>query len=340
VAGLKVDSTGRVHLIIDGVSTTSTGQEIVYATCAANCTSVASWTFTDLSSLSRGANPINTASTVMVGPNGQVSFFTDGQVNSYPSRYYSCATSCSSISNWSAAPIINGNALNAVLDPQGVTHVVYDPGNTSAGDGLLYYARCASNCGVVASWQFSTNGFLTTGTKSFTGFAVTASGRVFLTYNQGNATVSTADNRKLFVNSCAGSTCLDLNTWNSFSLGALDDGDEGAWLEASGEGLVLANTSSFDLILRSCTGSCQNAASWSAATVADSAASIAQAIAPDLGSSCPNASSSASWWPHIPRVAISANGVAVVHNPYAIVACPGNPNPSSTPTIGRLISSF
>jgi len=49
----------------------------------------------------------------------------------------------------------------------------------------------------------------------------------------------------------------------------------------------------------------------------------------------------ASWWPRFPRTGLTRTGeLILVHNPYAIVKCPGNPNPIRMPNIGRIISSY
>ncbi len=340
-AGLRVDAAGGVHLLLQGVSPSGQrGQELVYATCVASCGTLGSWVFTDLSSLVPGSTPITTNSTFMLASNGRLSFLTGGQFNSYSASYYSCSGACTQLGNWSAGSALNGNPLYAVIDGSGTTHVMLVQGSTTAGDGLRSYARCASNCGTASNWQVSALGFISNSPGYAAGFAVTPSGRVFMAFNQGTATVSTADNRKFFINSCSGASCLDLNSWSSFFFSVPDEGDPGTWLEASGEGLVLVSISQFDLRLRTCDAACEQANSWTGVSLLDSAAAVAQTINPDTGSACPGASESASWWPRGPRAAVGTRGAVFVHNPYAIVKCPGNPNPSRLPTIGRVVSSF
>jgi hypothetical protein len=313
---------------------------LVYATCAAGCGQVGNWTFLDISALAPGASAINTESAFMVEASGRVSFFTSGQFNSYSANYVACASNCASLGSWSAGGVLNGNPLHAALDATGTTHVMFRQGDSAAGDGLFFYGRCAGNCTSMASWELSSVGFLHGSADWTSGFAVTPSGRVFMAFNQGEITVDMANNRKLFVNSCAGATCLDLNTWQGFSVGNLDEGINGAWLEPDGESMLLATVDSFDLQLRTCDANCGAAASWSAATTADNSTAMNQSFPPDTGSACPGTSESSNWWPNAPTAAISAVGVVVVHNPYAIVKCPGNPSPSREPTIGRVISSF
>ena len=337
--GLALDSTGRLHAIIAGVPASGSANRMVYATCASGCTTAASWTKLDISSVALDST-INTNSTFMVTAAGQVSFLTSGQTGSYLSRYVSCAANCGTLASWSGAGVLDGNPLYARRDDQGVTHILFRAGTTAMGDELHFYGRCASACAQGTSWQISALGFIYRDGGYAAGFAVTPSGKVFLAYNQGAARESTADNNKLFVNSCSGTSCLDLNTWSSFSLGALEEGDNGSTLENDGEELGLATNDQFELKLRTCSASCGAAASWSAPAVIDSATAIAQTLAPDTGSACPGTSQSASWWPNRPAIGSSASGVVVAHVPYAIVKCPQNTNPSRLPTIGRIFSTY
>lgn len=334
--GIGVDATGRVHLLLSGVTSSGqTANALVYATCASGCSNAASWSFLDVSSLSTGRSAVSTERPFMVEPSGRVSFFT-----SDPGVYFACTSGCTTLSSWSANVSLNGNPLHAAVDGAGVTHVMLRAGSSAANEKLLKYARCASNCTVPASWAISTLGFLHNANDYAASLTVTASGRVFMAWNQGVITVSTAENRKLQVASCAGAGCMDLNTWTTFSVGALDEGVEGAFLEASGEGVALASVSEFDLNLRGCDMNCQLPASWGAGAVIDNAAAMNQALPPDTGTSCAGSSQSASWWPSAPSVGISTRGVVVVHNPYGIVKCPSNVNPTRVPPIGRVISTF
>jgi hypothetical protein len=307
----------------------------VYATCASGCGSLAGWAFLDLTSLAPGRDAVGTTRPFIVEPGGRVSFVT-----SDPGVYFACNGSCTALTNWSASVSLNGRPLHAGIDGAGVTHVLMERGTTTAGDELLVYARCAANCTAPASWEVSSLGFLHRAHAYAMSLVVTAGGRVFIAYNQGATSGSPSENRKLFVNSCAGAGCMDLNSWSSVTLGELDEGLDGAWLQASGEALVLASVAGFELRLRGCDGSCQAAGSWSAPVVADTSAAINQAWPPDTATSCQGTSESASWWPRTPRVGASPRGVVVVHNPSGIVKCPGNPNPFSTPNIGRVISTF
>lgn len=334
--GIGVDASGRVHILLSGVTSSGqTANALVYATCSTACGNVANWTFLDVSSLSTGRNAVTTERPFMVEPSGRVSFFT-----SDPGVYFACTSGCTTLSNWSANVSLNNGPLHAAVDGAGVTHVLLRGGTTAANERILKYARCASNCTVPASWQISNLGFLHNANDYSASLTATASGRVFIAYNQGVITVSTSENQKLMVNSCAGANCLDLNTWSSISLGVLDEGVEGSWLEASGEGVALASVSQFDLNLRACERDCQLSASWVAGVVADSAAAMNAALPPDTGTRCSGSSQSASWWPSAPAVGVSSLGIVVVHNPHAIVKCPQDTSPFRVPPIGRVISTF
>ncbi len=339
--GLGFDSSGRLHVLISGVPPFGgSANRAVYATCAGDCTNGSSWTLLDLTPVAQG-NPIGTNGTFMVSADGSLAFLTQGQRNSFPSRYVGCTSGCGAISAWTGASVLDGNPLFARRDAEGVIHIVFDQGVTDSGDGLHFYGRCASGCAQSSGWEISPLGFIYRSGGHTAGFAVTPSGKVFLAYNQGNAAAATEDNGKLFINSCTGANCLDLGTWGSFSVGALGDGSDGAALSADGEVLRLANTSGFELHLRTCAGGgCQNAAGWSAPGVIDSSAQMNEAVPPDLGSACPGTSESASWWPNLPAIGAGASGVVVGHAPYAIVKCPGVASPGRYPSIGRIYATF
>lgn len=334
--GLGVDASGRVHLLLGGVPPASSdANAIVYGTCASSCGTASSWTFLDLSSLAKGRSPVGTSRPFMVEPNGRVSFFT-----SDPGVYFACASNCANLASWSAPVALNGKPLHAVIDGAGVSHVLLRRGETQAGEPLLHYARCASACTTPESWRISTLGFIVGGRDWTASLTATAQGRVVVAYNQGVISTSPEDNQKLFIVSCLGDECLDLDRWSTFAAGALEEGSEGAWLEAKGESVALATTAGFALNLRDCDGSCEAAGSWSDPVEIDASAAMNLAWPPDSGSGCAGVSESASWWPRGPTVGLSSRGVVVVHNPYAIVKCPLNASPLRMPPIGRVVSSF
>jgi len=307
----------------------------LYATCASGCGNAASWTFLDVSSLSTGRSAVLTERPFMVEPSGRVSFFT-----SDPGIYFACTSGCTMLSNWSANVSLGNGPLHAAVDGTGVTHVLLRGGTTAANERILKYARCASNCTMPASWQISNLGFLHNANDYSASLTATASGRVFIAYNQGVISVSMSGNQKMQVNSCLGANCVDLNTWSSFSIGALNEGVEGSWLEASGEGVALASVEQFDLNLRACESDCHLPASWVGGVVIDNSTAMNMAVPPDSATRCMGTSQSATWWPSAPAVGISTRGVVVVHNPYAIVKCPQDTNPHRIPPIGRVFSTF
>jgi hypothetical protein len=334
--GIGVDSTNRVHLLVGSVTGLgSNANTIQYGTCASACSVPSNWTWLDLSSVAPNRTLVGTNRTFMVQPNGALSFFTAEGV------YFSCAGSCTSLANWSAPVTLNSVTYHAVIDGTGVRHVLLSKGQTANNEGLIGYARCASNCTVPANWQISQTGFISNVPLFTTSLTATASGRVFFIYNQGVTATATQDNRKLIIASCApASTCVDLNTWTSFSLGALDEGESGSWMEAVGEGALLASTTVSELNLYGCQQDCHLATSWGAGTIIDTSAAIAQVVPPAFGSSCANNPVFAAWYPRRPTIGISPAGAVIVHNPSALVTCPGSTGPSNRPPIGRIISTF
>lgn len=341
--GLAVDRAGRVHMLTSAVARPgSRAWQIAYGTCASDCTTASSWTFVDLSNLAPNNSLIGTTETLMVSPTGQVSFVTDGQFNSLRSTYFRCDSNCENAAQWRAGlNAINGQPSHARLDSAGVTHVTFAGGRTNAGEQLLQYARCAGDCAREGSWQVSTLGFLTSMPVYESSFVIDRDDRLFVAFNQGVITQGVEVNRRDLLASCAGSNCLALDTWSSVPVGEIEEGDGGQSLVRAPSGALAWSTVLGPRVrLRTCAGSCALAASWSAPIEIDSHDAIAATIAPDTASACAGRSESAAWWPRTPMSALTDRGVVVVHNPHAIVKCPGDPNPDRMPPIGRVIASF
>ncbi len=340
VNGLEVDAAGTVHAVVSGVTPagSSNVDPVVYLTCASNCGVAASWSGAHLGALLRnGATGVESGLTV--APNGTIGVVGRGDVDNYDAYYATCSSNCAQATSWSAGAILRGTISFLRLDGAGVSHVMFAQGRTSAGDNLLYYGRCASNCSARASWQLTTVGFVTAHGHYQAGFTVTPSGRVFLAYNQGAAHLGTADNGKLFVNTCTGTSCLDLGMWTSFVL-SNDEREDEAWLANAGEAVGLASTTTTELHARACDGNCQSAANWSGATVVDDFQAIAQTVPPAANSSCPNTATSAFWYPSYPRGAFGAKGAVIGHSPHALVRCPGSTTSTRMPEIGRFFATF
>jgi hypothetical protein len=339
-AGLAIDGTGRLHALLTGVSVWSSLNQVVYATCAANCSNASNWVLLDLSSMTGGQTLVMTVDTLMVDDDGAVSFLTEGTPGYLNTYFLSCASNCTHAANWTSAAVLDGNPIIARKDRAGVTHVAVRIGATSQGDRLLGYARCEGGCTTQGNWQVSSLGYMNTAYDSEIGFAVTDSGRAMLAFNQATTVGATANNQKLFINSCAGTTCSDLNAWSSFSVGELEEGSSGGlWLQAKGERVTLLSTTVSDLRLRSCGASCENSTSWSGATIVDTSSAVSAVFAPDTGSQCPGTSSSSWWYPSNPRMTTSSTGTVVVHEPYSIVQCPGVSGSQHMPSVGRLLWS-
>lgn len=341
--GIASDASGRLHLIASAVPRVGqSAYSLMYGSCATACTTASNWTFVDLSALAPGRSLIGTNDTLMVHPSGSVSFLTAGTFDATRPAYLRCDANCTVAAQWRAVapPTINGNPLRAALDSAGVSHVLYSSGRTAAGDRLLQYARCASNCGEASSWQASMLGFLYSTNDWEAGFAIDAADRLFITYNQGTTSQGVEVNRRYLVNSCAGAGCLALDTWSSVAVGTPDEGVGGAWIARRGAGLAMTTVSDFEVRVRTCDRDCATAASWSASSVLDDNAAISATINADTGTSCPGRSESAAWWPRMPVLALNDRGWAVVHNPSGLVRCPGTSSPTRVPNIARVLASF
>lgn len=342
-AGLGVDATGRLHALIDAVPlfggpTTPTG---FYVTCTTGCSVPENWSGLNLTATTGGRNTIGAERTFMVEASGRVSFLALGANGSDEAWYASCGSNCTVAASWSVAAAFIGDPVYAQRDAAGVTHAIVGGYVSPGGDRLFKYARCASSCGTSANWSMSTLGWRHSSGDYTAGFTVTDAGRVFLGYAQGVLNPVDAADNLLVVRSCLGATCLDLNTWQSLTVGDSREGEEGVEIVSSGDSVLLASTTVSELRVYLCAdGNCEQPASWDDAIVADDSASIAQAIPPASGTSCPSTATFAAWYPSRPVLAVAPQGVLGIHKPYALVTCPGQTSASRLPPIGRVISEF
>lgn len=324
--GLAVDGSGRVHMLL---------VDSVYATCASGCDEASSWTFTSLDALEPGGEAA-VFKAFDASPSGALSYMTRS------GNYFTCASGCTDVSSWKPVARITGTPLRLRVDGKGGVHVLMDTGKTAQGERVLSYARCTSACDQQASWALSEKGFLARTESYGPSLAASASGRVFVTYQQGTlANAADPNNGKLVVASCAGADCTNLDKWTSFGLaGAEAEGNEGTWVEASGESALLVSAAGGELHLRTCDGGCQDATGWSEPTVVDASSAIAATLPPQIVACGGATPESASYEARFPSAAIGSKGVVVVHQPRALVKCPGDPNIKSSAPVGRVLASF
>jgi len=174
---VAVDGSGRVH-----VSYYSSA--LKYATCAASCTTAASW------------------QTVAVDPSGYVgrysSLAVDGSgrvhvsyndLTNHALGYATCAANCTTATSWQTALADQGGGsvgyytsvgyhTSVAVDGSDRVHVSY----WDLTNAVLKYATCAANCTTAANWQTvvvdQTGPFYNSGTS----LAVDGSGRVLVSY--------------------------------------------------------------------------------------------------------------------------------------------------------------
>ncbi|MFT3707233.1 MAG: hypothetical protein QM817_06165 [Archangium sp.] len=207
VTGLVVDSTGRVHAMVDGVAQSGV-DPVLYATCATNCASPTSWSSVNIGSLLQNG-AVSVTSGLTVSANGTIGVMGRGAFGNYQAFYATCSANCLMAASWTSGAVIDGTVSYLALDGAGVSHALFSAGVAASGERLHYYARCASGCTQAANWQKSPTGFVHSSPDWQAGFTVTPSGRVFLAFNQGTTTIGASQNNTLFVNSCLGATCTD-----------------------------------------------------------------------------------------------------------------------------------
>ena len=178
----QVNSGGPLAILADGGSLqigyqNASTAKLYYATCNAGCTTAASWQAAQLDlaaqdgfdgiSLARDATGRVHLSTVVWNGGSQ-----------FGVAYATCATACTTPSNWQTTTIApDGSWPSLLAEPTGLVHLVYrDPvANT------LRYATCAASCEMAGNWT-DVPVDLTALTSTATALAMDAGGALHTAY--------------------------------------------------------------------------------------------------------------------------------------------------------------
>ncbi|MBL8951519.1 MAG: hypothetical protein JNK82_12115, partial [Myxococcaceae bacterium] len=333
---LAVGADLRVHVIYE------MGGAYTYATCAANCGQLSSWAQSPLS-VPSSCDYVGGENNLVIDAQGRLSFITS-DFNETSLCLNTCAGSCGSAASWSSGQVLtasgaSGRPKSAFALGGSALHVLLDDGV----DGVRY-ATCSGNCTQPSSWQASSF-FLYHGATPLA-LAATASGKVYVAYNQGitAATVPANDKQnddRLIVWECTGN-CITNTAWHGVVLGAAGDGKNGLSVVEAGDGalVVSANT---ELSVHGCAGSCGSGPSWRSGTLE----SIQEraALMPDpystLGCTVngqPVRPDFAGWYPENPAVSLAVDGSMLVHSmSMGIRVCPGLTTRTVFPGYGELL---
>ncbi len=177
-SGLGVDASGRVHMLVEGVESGGEGLELRYYTCASNCSVKASWTFTDLSSISRRLHHDQHQQDL------HGAAFRQGVVPVGHRRLLRVLSDVFELRQLDAGFHRSTTPKNAVVDSDGVTHAFIYPGAEAAA------TTCSSTPAVnraarVRQLVRLDLGFLTKGTLYTITLDISDAGRLYLGFQQG-----------------------------------------------------------------------------------------------------------------------------------------------------------
>jgi hypothetical protein len=341
---LVIGTDNRLHLLYD-VSHSAGAEELIYATCASNCTQPASWTKTNLASLFGGAwdSPSN-GTPLVIDSQNRLSFTVDRMIYTNGGlTLATCASNCSTLASWTAG-VIRATGTRTALAAQGTTlHQLVDNATASTNGTTLAYRTCASNCTQQASWQELPNLFVYDGAQPLS-MAVTAQGVVHVAYNQGLSDASQpanikAQDNKLLIWGCT-SNCTTLSSWSGFITGAAGDGSEGIAMAEQLGSLVISISNSDRVFARYCGSNCLSEASWQSGDL-DTAASVTADYNPYtlMQASCSGVAPQSATW-HLAQgvVAIRPDGsAAFAHAASILRICPGSSSVVYVPGYGRFV---
>ncbi len=333
---LAVGADLRVHVVYE------MGGAYTYATCAADCGQLSSWTQSPLS-VPSSCDYVGGENNLVIDAQGRLSFITS-DFNETSLCLNTCAGSCGSAASWSSGQVLtasgaSGRPKSAFALGGTALHVLLDDGVEG-----VRYATCSGNCTQPSSWQASSF-FLYHGATPLA-LAATASGKVYAAYNQGitAATVPANDKQnddRLIVWECAGS-CTTNTSWHGVVLGAAGDGKNGLSVVEAGGGVLVVSADT-QLSVHGCAGSCGSGPSWRSGTL--ETIQERAALMPDpyttLGCTVngqPARPDFAAWYPQHPAVSLAGDGSMLVHSMgMGIRVCPGLTTRTPFPGYGELL---
>ena len=228
-SSLAVDGTGQVHVSYFD----DTNSELKYATCAASCTTAATW---QTVTVDQGGGSYN--SLAVDGTGGVHVSYRDGT----DLKYASCAANCMTAASWATVVVDQGGDLGAytslALDGSGRVHVSY------------------SGCTVAANWTnvaVDQTGYA----GAYSSLAVDGSGRLHVSYfeeTKGDLRYAT----------CA-ADCTTAANWQTVAADETGDIGYSASLAVDGSGRLHVSYADFtngDLKYATCAADCTSPGSW------------------------------------------------------------------------------
>jgi hypothetical protein len=205
-ASLEIDATGRRHAAF----WTYLSGEVIYATCATNCTQAANWTSAQVGDNGQlGARPV-----LRLTASGQPRLMYDrlrsggGLVNEM--IYNACDNACTNPANWTELAIASYRTVGYApdtryfdLDPQGRPRAL-----ASADNEQMTYFECNASC-TASSSNWTVTGLGRTGLQP--SIALDASGTAHVVFRANDPAIN-ADNNVLFYAVCS-QTCSDAGQW-------------------------------------------------------------------------------------------------------------------------------
>lgn len=147
--GLALDANGRLHLVYQKADTLTGLRPIVYSTCAANCTSAASWQTAEIDD-----DALDPAAPVLaVDAQGVPSVaYWDEVATLSAISYAHCGGVCTTSAGWSILPIQAVPAAVSDLDQHSLVVDASGHPQMTFQHGGLAYAACNVNCTSPGAW--------------------------------------------------------------------------------------------------------------------------------------------------------------------------------------------
>lgn len=203
---LVIDSQNRLSFTVDRVIYANGG--LTLATCAANCSALASWT--------AGTIRANGTRTVLAAQGTTLHQFVDNATASATGTalaYRTCASNCTLEASWRELPNLffydGQKPLSMAVTAQGGVRIVYNQGVSDASapapvkvqDDKMLFWGCDSNCLTLASWT----GFIT-------GAVGDGAEGLAMAEQLGSLVIAISNSSRVFARYCS-SNCLTDTNW-------------------------------------------------------------------------------------------------------------------------------
>jgi hypothetical protein len=340
---LALDANGHPRITFQYAVGTS-GGEVRYAACDANCAqSASSWTVGTAHPFISGGNTYTHGRhNFAVDRNGRPHLiYASYEAGTNRTTYLTCSGNCvAGAAGWTSTLLDGMHQLLAsvAVTPQGGVRAIF----TGDGDmgNLLSYRQCDSGCDNIANWTADQPLYFSNGGQSR--IRVDSAGKIRIAWYQGQSGVAagmSSDNQLLY-GGCD-SSCTNPMSWVGVTVGTGSmDGQDGLDMDidVSDTPAIAYRPVLGGLGLALCTANCNSSPTWTLTTL-ETSDGIGAEVAPKLPvcTTTQNPNPAASWAPGVqPSISVGGSTVVIGHAVQTLQQCKPSGTIQQGPQLARV----